>query len=238
MQLFYSEHLNAGSSEFTFPEDESKHIVRVLRKKVGDMVHITNGRGYCFEAEIHSDQPKKCQVKVLKEHQSQPLNYRFHLVVAPTKSNDRFEWLLEKATEIGVDEISPIITEHSERKYSKHQRSQKVVQAAMKQSLRWFLPQLNEAVTFNEFLKAKHTGQRFIAHCAKQEKLHLSRAISPSSNITILIGPEGDFSAREIKLAHTAGFIPVSLGEHRLRTETAGLVATLTVNLVNQGLKL
>jgi len=159
--------------------------------------------------------------------------HRFHLVVAPPKSNDRFEWFLEKATEIGVTEITPIICERSERKMVKYKRLQKVVQAAMKQSLRSYLPQLNEAVSLNDFLEKEQKGLRFIAHCEDSEKTDLARRVAPDQEVTVLIGPEGDFSHDEIKAAENRGFLSVSLGDARLRTETAALVACTIVNTIN-----
>ncbi|HEA22602.1 hypothetical protein LCGC14_1534200 [marine sediment metagenome] len=233
MQLFYTPDLDKDASQFTFPEDESKHIVKVLRKKSNDTLHITNGKGLLFEAKIKDANPKKCSVEIISETKKHKKRYWFHLVVAPTKSNDRFEWFLEKATEIGVSEITPIICEHSKRKTVKLERLQKVVQSAMKQSLRSYLPKLNEAVTLNEFLKKEHNGLLFIAHCAEHGRVDLKRRIAPDHDVTILIGPEGDFSDAEIQLAKEKEFVAVSLGEARLRTETAAVVACSTINLIN-----
>lgn len=161
--------------------------------------------------------------------------YWFHLVVAPTKSNDRFEWFLEKATEIGVDEITPILCEHSERKIVKPERMEKVLQSAMKQSMQAYLPKLNPMVGYNEFMKQSREGLLFIAHCDEDEKLELKRRVAPDKDVTILIGPEGDFSRTEIESAYEKGYLPVSLGQNRLRTETAAIVACTTVNLINNG---
>jgi 16S rRNA (uracil1498-N3)-methyltransferase len=155
--------------------------------------------------------------------------------VAPTKNNDRFEWFLEKATEIGVNEITPIICERSERKIIKPERMEKVIQSAMKQSLQAYLPKLNKAVTFKEFIDQPREGLLFIAHCDDDEKMELKRRVAPDKDITILIGPEGDFSRQEIITAYENGFLPVSLGENRLRTETAAIVACTTVNMINNG---
>lgn len=233
MQLFYNPHLDQSVSQFTFPEDESKHIVKVMRKKEGDSLHITNGKGYLFEAEIISAEAKRCKASVVSSKKLHRKMHWFHLVVAPTKTNDRFEWFLEKATEIGVNEITPIFCERSERKSVKRERLEKVLQSAMKQSLRTYLPKLNEAIGYQEFLEKEHKGLLFIAHCEDDEKMDLRRRVAPDHDITILIGPEGDFSHEEIRLAYEKGFLPVSLGEARLRTETAAIVACTTVNLIN-----
>lgn len=161
--------------------------------------------------------------------------YWFHLVVAPTKMNERFEWFLEKATEIGVHEITPIFCDNSERKVIKLQRMEKVIQSAMKQSLQTFLPKLNTPRSYQEFMTQTHEGLLFIAHCENEEKLDLKRRVAPDKDVTVLIGPEGDFSKQEIKQAYEKGFLPVSLGENRLRTETAAIVACTTVNMINNG---
>ena len=233
MQLFYNPALSEDGERFTFPEDESKHIAKVLRKKNGDKLHITNGKGDFFDALIEDAHPKKCTAKVVSKSTAFRKRHWYHLVVAPPKSIDRFELILEKATEIGVHEITPIICERSERKTVKKERSEKVVQAAMKQSLRAFLPKINSPVTFSDFLEQERSGLLFIAHCDKRGRVEFKRKIAPDHDITVLIGPEGDFTPDEIRDAEDKGFLSVSLGESRLRTETAALVATTTVNLVN-----
>lgn len=235
MQLFYNPDLDKSVSQFTFPEDESKHIIKVLRKKADDILHITNGKGQTFKAKIMDANAKRCKVQVISNSTNHRKMHWFHLVVAPPKSNDRFEWILEKATEIGVNEITPIICEHSERKTVKHERSEKVVQSAMKQSLRSYLPQLNETIPFKDYLEKEKKGLLFIAYCTDTEKMDLKRRVAPDRDVTVLIGPEGDFSVTEIKAAEDKGFLPVSLGEARLRTETAAIVACTTVNMINNG---
>jgi len=235
MQLFYNPRLDNSAAQFVFSAEESNHIVKVLRKKEGDNLLITNGRGYVFEAEIIIADAKKCKAQITSTTKKHRDMSWFHLVVAPTKSNDRFEWFLEKATEIGVDEITPIICEHSERKIVKPERMQKVIQSAMKQSMQAYLPKLNPAVSYKEFMGHPREGLLFIAHCAEDEKLELKRGVAPDKDITILIGPEGDFSRAEIENAYKNGFLPVSLGKNRLRTETAAIVACSTVNLINNG---
>lgn len=233
MQLFYNPNIDQSVSEFVFPEDESKHIVKVLRKKEDDIVHITDGKGCLYEAKITSANPKKCGAQVISSSEKRQRMHWFHLVVAPPKTNDRYEWFLEKATEIGVNEITPIICERSERKKVKHERSEKVIQSAMKQSLRTYLPKLNEAISFEDFLEKKNDGLLFIAHCADGDKVDLKRRVAPDHDVTIMIGPEGDFSTSEIRSAIEKSFQPVSLSRGRLRTETAAIVACTTVNIIN-----
>jgi 16S rRNA (uracil1498-N3)-methyltransferase len=235
MQLFYNPRLDNSAAQFVFSPEESNHIVKVLRKKEGDNLLITNGKGYLFEAEIILADAKKCKAQITSTTKKHRKMYWFHLVVAPTKSNDRFELFLEKATEIGVDEITPIICEHSERKIVKPERMEKVIQSAMKQSMQAYLPKLNPVVSYKEFMGHPREGLLFIAHCAEDEKSELKRRIAPDKDITILIGPEGDFSRTEIENAYENGFLPVSLGLNRLRTETAAIVACTTVNLINNG---
>ncbi|WP_276166253.1 16S rRNA (uracil(1498)-N(3))-methyltransferase [Zobellia alginiliquefaciens] len=235
MQLFYNPDLDKSVSQFTFSQEESRHIVKVLRKKEGDVLHITNGKGYIFESEILFADQKKCKAQIISTKKKHAKAHWLHIVVAPTKNNDRFEWFLEKATEIGVDEITPVFCDRSERKIIKKERLEKVIQSAMKQSLRSYLPKLNEAIPFKDFIEKEQLGLLFIGHCEEEEKVDLKRRVAPDQDITILIGPEGDFSQNEIKTAYEKGFLPVSLGEYRLRTETAAIVACTTVNMINNG---
>ncbi|MDF0717442.1 16S rRNA (uracil(1498)-N(3))-methyltransferase [Muricauda sp. 334s03] len=234
MQLFYNPSLDNSAKQFVFPPDESKHIARVLRKSEGDIVHITNGKGYLFEAEILEPDQKRCKAHIISQSKSIPRRYKLRMVVAPTKMNDRYEWFLEKATEIGVDEITPIICDHSERKTIKLERMERVLQSAMKQSLQTFLPRINPPISGQEFLESDNSvGLKFIAHCQKGEKMELKRKVIADNDVTILIGPEGDFSKKEIDMAKEKGYIPVSLGRNRLRTETAAIVACTTVAIIN-----
>ena len=233
MQLFYNPSLDNSFKQFNFSQEESKHIVKVLRKKEGDILKITNGRGYQFEAKILDANYKKCKAQIINTEKTILPLYTLHLAVAPTKMNDRFEWFLEKATEIGVTEITPIICDHSERKIIKPERLQKVLQAAMKQSLQTYLPKLNPLTTYNEFIKSSISDLKYIAHCENQEKVELKRCLSADKDVIILIGPEGDFSNNEIQIAYDKGYVPVSLGKNRLRTETAAIYACTLVAIIN-----
>jgi len=233
MQLFYDPKLDGSFKQFFFSEEESKHIVRVLRKTVGDVLKITNGKGVLFEAEILEANAKKCKAQITSEEKTIARLHRLHLAVAPTKMNDRFEWFLEKATEIGINEITPILCDHSERRVIKEGRFQKVLQSAMKQSLQTYLPKLHPLTPFDDFVAQAKGDLQFIAHCQEGEKLELKRRAAPDKDIIILIGPEGDFSKREIDLAHAQGYLPIALGRNRLRTETAALVACTTIAVIN-----
>jgi 16S rRNA (uracil1498-N3)-methyltransferase len=235
MQLFYDPELDEGISQFSFSTEESRHIVKVLRKNTGDIVHITNGKGSLFEAEILIPDSKQCRAEIISNSKKHPDRYWFHMVVAPTKMNGRYEMFLEKATEIGVHEITPILCEHSERKVLKMERMEKVILAAMKQSQQFFLPKLNAPISFKAYMALPKNGSLFIAHCDEGERSDLKRQVPAANDITVLIGPEGDFSPSEIAMAKENGFIPVSLGPHRLRTETAAIVACTTVALINNG---
>ena len=235
MQLFYNPDLDKSISQFTFSQVESRHIVKVLRKKEGDILHITNGKGYIFESEILLADQKKCKAQIISTKKKHAKAHWLHIVVAPTKNNDRLEWFLEKATEIGVNEITPIFCDRSERKVIKKERLEKVIQSAMKQSLRSYLPKLNDAISFKAFIEKEQNGLLFIAHCEEEEKVDLKRRVAADKDVTVLIGPEGDFSQNEINIAYEKGFLPVSLGEYRLRTETAAIVACTTVNMINNG---
>lgn len=235
MQLFYNPHLTTATENFTFDREESKHIIKVLRKQEGDILHVTNGLGVMFKAEIVIGMDTKCQVKITSIEKKNPLNYQLHLAVAPTKMNDRYEWFLEKATEIGVTSITPIICDRSEKKFVKNDRFEKIIQSAAKQSLQSYFPRLNEAVSLKEFIKLQSkSGTLLIAHCEEIEKKSLKNCLEKNAEITLLIGPEGDFSENEIKLATENGYIPVTLGSTRLRTETAAIVACHSVAFVNQ----
>jgi 16S rRNA (uracil1498-N3)-methyltransferase len=234
MQLFYNSNIKQGDTTFFFDKEESKHIVKVLRKKESDKIFLTNGLGYFFESEIIAASEKKCEIRIANVQFHEPTSYHIHIAVAPTKMNDRLEWFFEKATEIGIHEITPIICDNSERKVYKIDRAEKIIQSAMKQSLQMYLPKINEPISYSQFVKQQLEGQKFIAHCEETERKTFQNEIKPNEKVTILIGPEGDFSTKEIKLALENQFIPVTLGNTRLRTETAALVACHTIALINE----
>ncbi|PID68222.1 MAG: 16S rRNA (uracil(1498)-N(3))-methyltransferase [Flavobacteriia bacterium] len=234
MQLHYNKSLVSGQNTLTLDPVESRHIIKVLRHKEGDLMLITNGKGLSVKGQITIANPKRCELKILEEQLHPKLNnYVLHLGIAPTKNIDRFEWFLEKATEIGIDRITPLLCEHSERKIIKHERLEKIMIAALKQSGQYHLPQLDPLISFNDFTAEHFDGQQLIAHCLPDNKKSLKSILTKGENVQILIGPEGDFSQHEIDLALTKHYIPVTLGHTRLRTETAGVVATHTVALNN-----
>jgi 16S rRNA (uracil1498-N3)-methyltransferase len=233
MQLFYSSAISNTDKQYTFPKEESRHIIKVLRKKEGDILSITNGKSYLFKVEIIIADTKKCLVEIKSIEHKKKHNYNLHIAIAPTKMNERMEWFLEKATEIGIDEITPVICDNSERKTVKKERFEKILQSAMKQSLQTNIPKLNDTISFKEFINKDFKTQCFIAHCEDQEKNQLNSLINPNKDYTILIGPEGDFSLKEINIAIKNKFKPVALGINRLRTETAGIVACQTIALKN-----
>jgi len=232
MSLFYVPSLSSG---LVLPEEESQHAVKVLRLQVGDEITVVDGAGGFYTAEIINPHPKHCTFEITRtilEYAKR--NYRLHIAIAPTKNIERLEWFIEKATEIGIDEITPIICRFSERKVIKAERLEKIIVSAAKQSLKAYLPILNPLCSFDELLKNHHASQKFIAHCYDDDKRLLQNEIQTSKDVLILIGPEGDFSKEEVQKSLSAGFIPVSLGNSRLRTETAGVVACHTVSLLNE----
>lgn len=234
MQLFYNPNIDEQTEIFFFDKEESKHIIKVLRKKDGDILFVTNGLGYIFECEITLASDNKCTVKINSFEKKATPKFHLHLAVAPTKMNDRYEWFLEKATEIGIQEITPIICDRSERKVINKERFEKIILSAMKQCNEAFLPKLNEAISFKEFIHQKNNGKLLIAHCEKTDKKTLKSVLKANEDITLLIGPEGDFSVKEIALALENNYIPVSLGNTRLRTETAAVVACHSVVFFNE----
>jgi 16S rRNA (uracil1498-N3)-methyltransferase len=233
MHLFYSPVVIQGPH--LLDEQESWHCTRVLRLSEGGTIHLADGRGNLYECDILIADPKKCVVNVVSVQAEylKRTNY-LHIGIAPTKSMDRFEWFLEKATEIGIDEITPVFCAHSERIRIKTERLQKILVAAMKQSLKAYLPKLNEPADLKNILSKDFVGQKFIAYCESGEEDQLQKVYQKSANAMILIGPEGDFSPEEITSAKKQGFIPISLGKSRLRTETAGIVACHTITLLNE----
>lgn len=234
MQLFYNPSINETLTTFDFNKEESKHIIKVLRKKESDILHVTNGLGFIFKTEIKVVSDTKCSVIIISHEKQDRKKFHIHLAVAPTKMNERFEWFLEKATEIGIHEITPIRCDHSERKIINTDRFHKILESAMKQSLHFYLPILNQPTSFKEFIQNNRADQLFIAHCERTSKKTLKTELKTNTSVTILIGPEGDFSTKEIQQAISANYIPVSLGTTRLRTETAAIVACHSVVFKNE----
>ena len=236
MQLFYAPDIMPPL--YALGEEESKHCVRVLRLRRGGRIHITDGRGNLFCCEITDDDPKRCTVRIVSvEEEFEKMPYALTLAVAPTKSPDRFEWLLEKATEVGVTEFLPLDTAHSERHVFKPARGEKVITAALKQSLKAYRPALLPLTPFREAVPRPFEGRRFIAHCAParspEGKVYLPDALHPGETAAVFIGPEGDFSPEEIDFALARGFEEITLGTQRLRTETAALAAAVMASVVN-----
>lgn len=232
MQLFYVPEVSGN--QVRLDETESKHAIRVLRLGKGEKVNIVDGKGGFYMAEIADANPKKCMLQILsKINEFGKRNFHLHIAIAPTKNNDRFEWFLEKATEIGIDEITPLITEHSERKTLNTERFEKILVSAVKQSVKAYLPKLHQPVAFIELVTNAAEEKKFIAYVDENHRDHLKNRVQMNDHVLILIGPEGDFSKTEIELALKNGFVPVSLGDSRLRTETAGVVACHIVNLAN-----
>ena len=236
MHLFYTPDINELSSEHFLNEEESRHCIRVLRLTVDNQIYLIDGVGGFYTAKIISASPKKTLLQIIsftKEFNKR--NHYLHLAVAPTKSMDRFEWFLEKATEIGVDEITPIICDRSERKEVKTDRLTKVIISAIKQSGNTYVPRLNNAIDFKSFLQMdNNNSEKFIAHCEDTRKAELKAELAINKQYTILIGPEGDFTMPEIVDANKAGYIDITLGKSRLRTETAALAACFEVNFLNR----
>jgi len=235
MNLFYLPSLTESSSIGNFDKDESRHLIKVLRKKQGDSIYITNGKGLLFEAVITDENPKGSEFKIINTSHKEKLPYRLHLAVAPTKMNDRYEWFLEKATEIGVSEITPLFCDNSERKTIKPERLHRILESAMKQSLSCFMPILNDAISFSNFIEDLdfNIHHKFIAHCEKGEKKLLKECVGKKQDVLILIGPEGDFSSSEIEKALQKGFHPLHLSTSRLRTETAAILACSSISEIN-----
>ena len=235
MYLFYTPDID--TSNFLC-EEESAHCVRVLRYDRGDEILLTDGRGTTYHARITNPHPRHCEFEILsQEKQEKTHNIYLHVAIAPTKNIERLEWMVEKCTEIGVDEITPLLCRFSERKNLRNDRLEKIILSAAKQSLTPYLPKLNELTDFATLMQqygGNEDMDKYIAHCYKDEKRELKDVLKKGRDVLILIGPEGDFSEQEVKMAIKEGFVPVGLGRSRLRTETAGVVACHTAVLLNE----
>lgn len=233
MQLFYVPSLDTTGDFFSLGKEESHHAVKVLRMQAGETLLATDGRGLMVRGRLAVASASAASVQIeqiLPDTQRRP--YRLHVAIAPTKSNDRMEWFLEKATEIGVDRITPLICERSERRTYNRERGEKIVVSAGKQSLKAVFPVLDPPTDFRTFLKENPSGSRYIAHCMEEDRRTLVSLLAGQTDITVLIGPEGDFSPQEVQEAIRVGCVPVSLGSARLRTETAALYAVATASVL------
>lgn len=234
MQVFYAPDCAVGL--YPLQEEESKHIVRVLRMVQGDSVYVVDGKGNLFEGVVHLPHPKHCILNlttVRENFEKRP--YRLHIAISPLKNADRFEWFVEKAVEIGIDEITPLICHRTERKNVNPDRINRIIESAMKQSLKAFHPILNENFTFSSFISNKTNSdcENGIAFCSEGKREYVGKAFSKNAAGLILIGPEGDFSDEEIALALNSGYKGINLGESRLRTETAGIAACHAFSFIN-----
>jgi 16S rRNA (uracil1498-N3)-methyltransferase len=233
MNLFYSNEID--NNQITLSEDESKHVHKVMRAGQGETIHVTDGKGKLFKTTLIDSKSRKCLLRI-EEVTALPERpaYRLHIAIAPTKNHDRMEWFIEKATEIGISEITPLICDHSERRKIQKDRLERLMVSAIKQSNRFYLPTLNEETPFKIFIEKFHDSSKFIASCLNEEKKLLKQLCQPGKNTLIMIGPEGDFSDEEMISARQHEFIPVSLGSDRYRTETAALMACHTIAILNQ----
>lgn len=229
MASFYDSRIQTSDKTFQLSEEESKHICRVLRMKENDIIEILDGNGHLFSCSIALADPKKCLVNVLSFKQDQDPSYELHIAIAPTKNMDRIEWFVEKATEIGITEITFLSCKNSERIKINEERIQRILISAMKQSKRTYLPKMNGIQGFSTFVTSHKNG--LIAYCGDMEKTTLNSSLQ-RSNCPILIGPEGDFHPQEVTLALENGYKIITLGENRLRTETAALVACVQGSLL------
>jgi 16S rRNA (uracil1498-N3)-methyltransferase len=230
MELFYCNNIEGDKA--IFDEQESTHCIRVLRHKAGDELMFTDGNGKKYTGKIEVANARNCILQIEQTEEEKKRDFYLHIAIAPPKAIDRFEWFLEKATELGVEEITPLLCRYSERKHLNNERCGKILMSAMKQSNRLYLPKLNELIKYDAFLKNNFEGTKAIAHCEPSEKKSLTTAITSSQKLLVLIGPEGDFSKEEIETAIDKNFETISLGEKRLRTETAAVHVCSAVSFV------
>lgn len=225
LPVFYKPDINSNEKDVLLDEPTSKHVVQVLRMLAGEQLQLTDGKGNLFTTEIIDDNRKKCRVSILQQLEIPQPQSKITIAISPVKNNTRFEWFLEKATEIGVAEIVPIICERTEKQHFKWERMNSILVSAMLQSQQCWLPKLSQPVLFKDLLTQRLSSQKFIAHCEESNEKVALTSMHPFNESIIIIGPEGDFSKAEITSALTCNFIPVTLGDTRLRTETAGIVA-------------
>ncbi|MBS9768273.1 MAG: 16S rRNA (uracil(1498)-N(3))-methyltransferase [Flavobacteriaceae bacterium] len=232
--IFYIPNLDLTATECFLPAEEAKHAIRVLRMQEGDTLLLTDGIGHFVKSHIATIAAKKCVVAFDEITKQKELPYSLHLAVAPTKNNSRYEWLLEKITEMGISKITPLISSHSERKTVNLERLEKIIISAVKQSQKAYMPQICEPISFVDFMQQSFQGKKYIAHCNEEfTRISINENYQKGEEVCILIGPEGDFSPEEIAQAEALGFQGIHLGTSRLRTETAGLVACSTIYQLN-----
>jgi 16S rRNA (uracil1498-N3)-methyltransferase len=239
MNLFYDPTITLNQS-IPIPflhfmnEEESRHCVKVLRMRAGNLINLTNGQGLLFTGKLCTLNPVSCEVEITALTNLEPADYSIHIAVAPIKNMSRFEWFLEKATEFGINEITPLICVRSEKISVRTERLNKILTAAMKQSLNVFHPRLNEPVRFGEFIEKANESGKYIGWCETKDEPLFTTVCLPKKDVVVLIGPEGDFTAEEVAMAKKASYLPISLGKSRLRTETAALAACFAVHFVNK----
>jgi len=234
VEIFFSEKISGNHVELD--EEESHHVIKVMRYRIGKELMVTDGKGKLFKTKLISESKEIGAVEIVETIKEEPKpSPEIHMAISPTKSIDRFEWFLEKATEIGVSEITPILSQRSGRDKIKHDRLNKILISSMKQSLRLWLPKLHPIISFHDFVIPQSTIRipKFICHCQSQNLPFLKSLYQPKQSVLILVGPEGDFTRDEVTLAEQNGFVSANLSEARLRTETAGIVAIHTVQLLN-----
>lgn len=232
MQIFYTPDING--IEYVFSEEESKHAIRVLRLEINNVINLVDGKGTMMEAVITDAHPKRCKVlvtNVIKDYEKRP--YHLHIAMSPLKNPDRYEWFLEKATEIGVDEITPLLSHHTEKKNINMERCNRIVESAMKQSLKAYHPLIHPLTKFEDLIKSNNLTTKLIATCEGERK-KINECYNAGTKCLILVGPEGDFSTEEFQLASQFGFTGITLGKSRLRTETAGIVVCNAISILNQ----
>ena len=232
MYYFYFTEISNGF--IRLDEDESKHLQLVLRHKPGNLIHLLNGNGLKVEGFLHATDKKGVTIKVEKTVLFPKKDYQLHVAIGPTKQMERFEWFLEKATELGIDSITPFTSTHGERDKLRMDRLEKIIRTAGKQSANPNFPKLNELMSFQELINRSTEKNKYIAHLDQSSKGHFFDAIPKGEDVLILIGPEGDFTEKEVEIAKSHGFLSVHLGENRLRTETAGIFATQCLILKNK----
>jgi 16S rRNA (uracil1498-N3)-methyltransferase len=234
MQIFYAPEIDGNS--YILDEKESKHCIRVLRMTKGTAVRLIDGKGNLYEGVISNPDQKKCLINItaiISDFEKR--NYNLHIAISPLKNAERFEWFVEKSVEIGIDEITPVICKNTEKLKIKTERINNIIVSAMKQSIKASRTKINETLSFEDFVRKDYPGEKLIAHCGSEgERLKIDRVYSKGDEVTIIIGPEGDFSESEIVMAMTSGFRQIHLGKSRLRTETAGIAACHSIYFINQ----